>query len=194
MDGAIPPGGTEPNLAALREMGYDRLDLSWLVAARWNEPGSEVVLREMSLAGAGMGAVTLRGVFGGVTGEVFKADPGTATVALLGATAKRLDLTVENAGLFEHALGQEARKQSKTPEELRSEYGLAAAIAVPAVLGPSPAAKAIAQAAARFIAKPGRLSLSARTKDPAGLGIADFPILAEPALLLDRLEVAVTAE
>jgi hypothetical protein len=70
---------------------------------------------------------------------------------------------------------------------------MAAAIAVPAMLGGSGQAKAIGQAVARFVAKPGKLSISAKTKDPAGLGFADFA-MGDPGAILDKLEVTATAE
>jgi hypothetical protein len=71
---------------------------------------------------------------------------------------------------------------------------MAAAVAVPAMLGGSGQAKAIGQAVARFVAKPGKLSISAKTKDPAGLGIADFAVIGEPGAILEKLEVTATAE
>ena len=194
MSFAVPPDTTENGLKDLAAMGYKALDLSFLTAASWNEPGSELVVREVSLSGADMGRATLRGVLGNVGKDVFNPDSAVALVALVGATAKTLDLTVENKGLFERAIAEAARKQKRSPDDLRREYGIAAAVAAPAILGSSPSAKSLGQAIARFIAKPGRLSISAKTKDPAGLGIADIASLGEPAAILDRLEVTATAE
>jgi hypothetical protein len=105
-----------------------------------------------------------------------------------------LHLTLENKGLFERVIASESRKAKKSPEELRREYGMAAAIAVPAMLGNAPAAKTLGQAVARFVAKPGRLTISMTAKDPAGLGIADLAATPEPAAILDKLEITATAE
>ena len=91
-------------------------------------------------------------------------------------------------------LEQEARKKNKSVDDLRKEFGMAAATGVPAMLGNSGSAKAIGQAIARFVAKPGKLSISARTKDPAGLGIADLGSVGQPGAILDKLEVTATAE
>jgi len=191
---AVPPDAPENGLKELAAMGYKTLDLSFLTAANWNEPANELVVREVSVNGADMGRATLKGVFGNVGKDAFNADSAIALVALVGATARTLDLTVENKGLFERAIAEAARKQKRTPDDLRREYGMAAMVAVPAVLGSSPAAKNLAQAIARFIAKPGRLAISAKTKDPAGLGIADVAAVGEPAAILDKLEVTATAE
>jgi hypothetical protein len=191
---AVPPDSTENGLRELAAMGYKALDLSFLTAANWNEPANELVVREVSVSGADMGRTTLKGVLGNVGRDAFNADSAVALVALVGATARNLDLTVENKGLFERALAEAARKQKRSPDDLRREYGMAAAVAIPAVLGSSPAAKSLGQAIARFVAKPGRLAISARTKDPAGLGIADVAAAGEPAAILDKLEVTATAE
>ena len=175
-------------------MGYGNLDLSFATTASWNEPGSELVVREISVRGNEMGSATLRGVLANVGRDVFNPDTAVALVALAGATARNLDLTLENKGLFERVMAQAAVKQRKSSEDLRREYGMAAAIAVPSILGNSTAAKTVGQAVARFVAKPGRLNISARAKDPAGLGLADFVATPEPAALLDKLEVTATAE
>lgn len=191
---AVPPGTSENGLKNLAAMGYTSLNLSFLTAVGWNERSNELVVREVSLSGADMGAATLRGVLGGVSKDVFNPDSAVALVALVGATAKNLDLAIENKGLFERAVAEAARQQKRSPDDLRREYGMAAAVAIPAILGSSQASRTLGQAVARFIAKPGRLTISARTKDPAGLGIADVVSIGEPAAILDKLELTATAE
>ena len=191
---ALPPEPKDQGLKDLLAMGYRNLDLSWLTAATWNEAGAELAVREISFSGKDMGRATLRGVLGSVSKDVFSPDTAVATVALSGATVKSIELTVENAGLFERVVAQEARKQSRSPEEIRREYGAAAALAIPQIIGNSASAKALGQAVARFIAKPGRLAIAARTKDPAGLGFADVAALGEPAAVMDKLEVTATVE
>jgi hypothetical protein len=197
MDGfrmPIPPGTTEEGLKDLAAMGYKELDLSWATAAAWNAPTNELLVREVSVRGAGMGSTSLRATFGGVTRDAFSPDNALAMVTLLGATVRNADLTIENGGLLEKLLAREAGKQKKSVDDLRKEFGMAAAIAVPAMLGNSGQAKAIGQAVARFVAKPGKLSISARTKDPAGLGLADLTAIGEPGAILDKLEVTAAAE
>jgi hypothetical protein len=191
---AIPPDTKEDGLQEIAALGYRNLDLSWLTAASWNEAGNELVVKEMSISGAQMGSASLRGAFGGVTKDVFNLDNAVALVALFGATVKNAQLTIENGGLFEKLLEQEARKKKKSVDDLRKEFGVAAAIGVPVMLGNSANAKAIGQAVARFVAKPGKLTISARTKDPAGLGVADLGAIAQPGAILEKLEVTATAE
>jgi len=168
--------------------------VSFATAASWNEPGREIVVREVSLRGSDMGTAVLRGVIGNVGKDVFNVDPAVAMVAVVGATARSVELSVENNGLFDRLLAQQAKKQGKSADDLRREYGRAAAVAVPAMLDKSPSAKSLGQAIARFIAKPGRLTISARAKDAAGLGLSDLIGAPNPAAILDKLEITATAE
>lgn len=191
---SVPPKSQEEGLKELAALGYKAVDLSFLTAAVWNEAAQEIAISEMSLRGAEMGSVTVRGILGNVPRDAFNPDSAVAMVALIGATAKTLDVTVENRGLLDRLIEQEARKQKKKPEEVRREYGMAAAVVGPTMLGNSPSAKALGQALARFVAKPGRLVIQAKAKDPAGVGLADMAMLGEPAAILERLDVTAKAE
>jgi hypothetical protein len=191
---AVPGDTKEDGFKELAALGYKDVNLSFATAASWNEPGKEIVVREVSARGQDMGSVSLKGVLGNVTKDVFGTDSALAMVALVGATAKSVDLTVENTGLFDRFLAQEAKKQKRSPEAVRREYGTTAAVGIPAILGNSAQAKQIAQAVARFIAKPGKLTISARARDAVGLGVSDFALLGEPASILEKLDVTATAE
>jgi hypothetical protein len=181
-------------LGNLIGLGYDTLNLSLGAAANWNEARQEILIRDMSVRAAGMGSATLTGAIGHVSRDVFHPDSTVAAVALVGATAQSLDLTIQNGGLFERVIAREAKRQKRTPEGLRRDYGVAAAIGVPAALGNSAEAKTLGNAIARFIALPGRLTIQIKAKDGAGIGLADLAAGAEPAAMLDRLEVTATAQ
>ncbi len=190
----VPADLADENLKSIAGLGYKAVDVSGTVSLAWNEAGKEILLREVSFAGAEMGQVSLSGVIGGVTRDVFNPDTAVAVVALLGATARSADLTVENTGLFDRYLREEARKLKKTPEALRREYGAAAAFAVPLMLGNSDQAKVVGQSIARFIAKPTRLRIRAQARDSGGLGIAEMVGGLDPVALLEKLEITATTD
>ncbi|NNM73371.1 hypothetical protein [Enterovirga aerilata] len=178
----------------LLALGYDRVDASLTAHLAWNEPGQELVIREISAEGAGMGSVLVRGVVGDVGREAFGADPTLAAIAWMGASARALDVVVQDAGLLERFLSRKAAEKKRGVDDLRREYGMTAAIGIPVMLGNSPAAKEIGQAVARFIARPGRLTIEMRARDGAGLGIADLAGVSDPTELLDKVEINATAE
>lgn len=191
---AVPPGTEAPILSDLAGLGYTALDLSGTLDARWDEAAQEVTLRDVTLTGKDMGSAKITGTIGGIGKEVFDPEPMVSSLALLGASAKSLALTLENGGLFQRFVDQQAKVQSLKPEELQQEYGTAAMLGIPAVLGGSPSAKALGQAVSRFVVKPGRLSVSATAKDPGGLGLMDVSTAPSPGKIFDRLTVSATAE
>jgi hypothetical protein len=191
---ALPSNSTDDGIKELVALGYKDIDVSLLAAATWNEAASEITLNEVSFQGHDMGNIGLTGRIGNVGKDLFNADTAIATVALVGAKAKALDLTVENRGLFERYMAKAAKEQKTTPESLRRTYAAAAAFVVPAMIGNSEQAQTLSQAIARFIAKPGKLTVNATPKDPAGFGIAEAVVLPDPKAILDKLNVSAKAE
>jgi hypothetical protein len=190
----VPPNPSDPGFAMLAQLGYPRIEGSLGINLGWNETGQEIVLREVSVDGKDMGTATLRGVIGKVGRDIFNEDTAVASVALLGAAARSVELTIDNRGLFERVIAREARRQKRPPEDVRREYGMAASVGIPVILGNSQPAKTLAQAVARFVAKPGKLTIQARAKQQAGYGVADY--MANPTLggILEAIDVTATAE
>ena len=191
---ALPSNSKDDGIKELVALGYKNVDVSLLAAATWNEAANEIALSEVSFQGEEMGNVALTGIIGNASKDLFNADTALATVALLGTRAKALDLTVENKGMFERYMAKAAKEQKTTPESLRRTYAAAAAFVVPAMVGSSEQAQVLGQAIARFIAKPGKLTVNATPKDPSGLGIAEAAILQDPKAILDKLNVSAKAE
>lgn len=190
----VPADSPPEALKAFAEMGYQALDVSFTGATHWDAAASELSLSEFSLSGQGMGAMSLTGVLGRVGKEAFDPDPAVSLVALLGATAKTFRVTVSNGGLVDRMVADQAAKRGKSPDELRRDLGSMAAVGIPPMLGNGPGAQAIGGALARFIAKPGKLTISARAKDAGGLGIADVSALGDAASVMEKLDVTATAE
>ncbi|WP_262267605.1 hypothetical protein [Microvirga yunnanensis] len=191
---ALPSNSQDEGVKELVALGYKTIDVSFLAAATWNEAASEIALSEVSFQGQDMGNLGLTGRIGNVGRDLFNPDTALATVALVGARAKALDLSVENKGLFERYMAKTAKEQKTTPESLRRTYAAAAAFVVPAMIGSSEQAQTLSQAIARFIAKPGKLSVSATPKDPSGLGVAEAMVVQDPKAILEKLNVSAKAE
>lgn len=195
LDGlAFPVPADAAGLAPLAALGYKDVNLSGVLDSSWNEEAREVSIRELSVSGKEMGNAKLTATLGGIGREVFNPDAAISSLALLGATAKALALTVENSGLFERFVADQAKAQSLKPLELQREYSTAAQLGIPAVLGNSASAKALGQAVARFVTKPTRLTVTAAAKNPAGLGLLDVSTAASPGKVFDRLNVTATTE
>ena len=183
-----------PGAGSLALYGYRDLDLNVAADTSWDEHTQELSVGEISVSGKDMGRLRLNGKLGGIGPEVFDPDTAVSSFAMLSATAKAIDLTVENGGFFERFIDATAKSLSLKPDELRKEYVSASVIGVPIILGNSPGAKAIGTAMGKFVTKPGTLSISAKAKNGAGLGIADFSTAPTPAAVLDKLDIDAKSE
>ncbi|WP_200913203.1 hypothetical protein [Methylobacterium sp. Leaf106] len=182
-----------PGLGSLGAYGYRDLDLNVVADTAWNEAAKELSFSEVSVSGKDMGSVTINGTLGGIGPAVFDPDPSVSTFAMLGATAKALDLRIENTGLFERFIASQSKSLSLKPEELTQEYVTATTFGVPAILGNSAGAKAIGAALGQFVTKPGTFLLSAKAKNAGGIGMLEFSAAPTPGAVLDRLDVSAKA-
>lgn len=183
-----------PAAKDLLAMGYRNIDLSAKLSLAWQEASKEFAIRTLSLGGAGMARLDATGTLGNIGKEIFTGDLALAQVALLGATAKTVEFKLQNLGLAEKLIENEAKKSKRKVEDVRREYGMMASLGLAAILGPSDGAKALANAVARFVAKPGTLTVKATAKTPAGLGLADVIALGEPTEIFEKIDVNATAE
>ncbi|WP_311275206.1 hypothetical protein [Methylobacterium sp. WCS2018Hpa-22] len=182
-----------PGLGSLGAYGYRDLDLNVVADTAWNEAAKELSFSEVSVSGKDMGSVKVNGILGGIGPAVFDPDPSVSTFAMLGATAKTLDLRIENSGLFERFIASQSKSLSLKPEELTQEYVTATTFGVPAILGNSAGAKAIGAALGQFVTRPGTFLLSAKAKNAGGIGMLEFSAAPTPGAVLDRLDVSAKA-
>ena len=161
--------------------------------AAWDDAARTVALRDVTVSGKDIGSVKLAALFGGIGPELFSGSASAQTMLLFSGNARTLDLTVENAGLFERFLAAQSKDLSLKPDELRKEYVTASLLGVPIILGNSAAAKGIGAAMGQFVMKPGKLVVHAKSKEPAGIGFIDLGAARSPAAVLDRLEVEAKA-
>jgi hypothetical protein len=178
----------------LAAMGYAKVQASFGAAVSWDAAAQQLAIRDWSVRGTDMGSITVRGLIGNVSPDLFSPDQALAEIAAVGTTVRALDVTVQNDGLAERLLAFKAKEAGRTVDDLRSELGLGAAILIPAQLGGSAAAKALGQAVGKFVARPGTLKVELRAKRPDGLGIIDYLADPNPATLLDNFDVTATAQ
>lgn len=189
----LPQNSSEEGIKFLKALGYSALDMSAKLAARWDEPAREIAITDLSVSGAGMGSARLSGTLGNIGREAIEADQSMALVAFMGATAKSLSLKVDNAGLAEKALAFQARQQGRKPEELKTELGGMAQMAIPMMLGNSDEAKAIAGALAKFAVRNKSLAIDLTAKNAGGLGLPDVMAVGNPADALKLVTVKASA-
>lgn len=190
----VVEGPNNPAAADLIAMGYKLLDLSARIDLAWEAARSELAIRSISFGGAGMAKLDAKGTLGNVTKDLFSSDLALAQVAALGATARSVEAKLQNLGIFEKLIENEARKAKRKPDEIRQQYAMMASLGLSAILGPSEAAKTLTAAISRFVAKPGTLTVQANAKSSGGLGLADVITLGDPTEIFDKLDIKASAE
>lgn len=190
----VTEGTGNPVARDMIAMGIRTLDLSAKLDLAWAEARNEIEIRTLSLGSAGLIRFDASGTLGNATKELFSSDLALAQVAMLGATARRVEAKLQNFGLIEKIIANEARKAKSEPEALRQQFAMMATLGLSAILGPSDAAKTLTAAVGRFAAKPGTLTVAASAKSTGGLGLADVITLSDPTEILDKIDLKASAE
>lgn len=184
-----------PETQGLRALGYDKIDVSFGLAAKWDEPSQTIKVTDLSTDGASMGALAVTATFGNALKDLFSTNPSVMQGAALGLTAKDISLKLDNAGLFERVIEQTAQKQHRSAAEVRRELAASAALMIPTFLGGGESAQAVSSAVAKFFARPKSLSLTAKAKNPGGLGMLDLMMAnGNPASLVPKLDITAKAD
>lgn len=189
----IVEGSGNPAARDMIAMGIRSLDLSAKLDLAWEAAKNEIAIRSLSLGSAGLVQLDASGTLGNVTKDLFSNDLALAQVAMLGATARGLQVKLQNFGLIEKLIENEARKSKRKAEEVRQQYAMIASLGLAAILGPSDAAKALTAAVSRFVAKPGTLNVAASAKSQTGLGLADVITMTEPTEIFDKIDLKADA-
>ena len=174
-------------------MGIRSLDLNARIDLAWEAARSELVIRQIALGDAGLARLEASATLGNVTKDLFSSDIALAQVAALGATARGLTAKLENFGLVEKLIADQARKAGRKPEEMRQQFAMVASLGLASILGPSDAAKTLTAAVSRFVAQPGTLILDAKAKSASGLGLADVITITDPTEILDKIDLKAEA-
>ncbi|HEY5796694.1 MAG TPA: hypothetical protein VIU82_16920 [Bosea sp. (in: a-proteobacteria)] len=190
----ITEGAGNPAARDMIAMGIRSLDLSAKLDLAWEAARNELAIRQVSFGGAGLARLEASATIGNVTKDLFSSDIALAQVAALGATARGLNAKLENFGLVEKLIANEARKAGRKPEEMRQQFAMIASLGLASILGPSDAAKALTAAVSRFAAKPGTLTVEASAKSASGLGLADVIAITDPTEILDKIDLKANAQ
>lgn len=190
----VVEGAGNPAARDLIAMGYRNLDLSAKLDLGWNATSNELAIRTLSFGGGGMGQFEASGTIGNVTKDLFSSDLALAQIAALGATARNVQAKLQNLGLFEKLVENEARKAGRKPDEVKRQYAMMASLGLAAILGPSDGAKTLAAAISRFVAQPGTLSVEARARNAGGLGLADVIAISDPTEIFDKIDLKANAQ
>ncbi len=186
--GPLPTDTTDTTIQTLASLGYRDLNLSGGVKANL-DPKTEELEFNSTLSSQNMANIAISSRFGNISANSLIASPSNAPITLLGASVKSFRIAVENRGLVERLIDQQAIKTKRTAEQVRASYASAAAASLQIYLGMSENAKGLTKTLVSFINNPKKLMISGQSKKPAGVTIADTATGEGPAAILDLFEL-----
>ena len=174
-------------------LGYRDFDLSGNTKLYWNAPESELML-DVALSGANIGAVRTSSRIGGLTQDMLLSDPANAAIYAMAATIKTATVEIENRGLAERLIDQDAIKTKRTPEQVKKAYASVAAASLQLYLGASDTAMRLTRSIVKFVENPGKLSITAQSKSKDGVGIADTTLAEGPGAVIDLFDITTSSD
>lgn len=177
----------------LRAFGYERLDLGFSAAGRYDPASRKLTIEDYTLNGAGAGRLSIAADLSGVDPAMLTASDSTQRLlAAASASVASLKVAFANQGLVEKSFAYAAAQQGKKPEALRKEASTMAAQVLPLLLGGDPSSLALAQSVQTFLANPKNFTLSLQARgEPVPL--ARLSAIRDPATFLALVEVRLEA-
>lgn len=191
----IPADLEEEVFVEARKLGLETLAFSYGLAAGWDEPNSNLVIRDISLSSKDFGSVNFAGLVSGFTEEFFSFDVNRAQAALFGLAGREVKLTIKDEGLMAKAIKLYALQNDMTEDQVRATLTLVAGMMLPQVAAEQPKLQNAVEALVQFISKPGTLTVTVKSTGANGLGIFDLVSASDnPMGLLDKVDIQATAE
>ncbi|QCL97381.1 hypothetical protein [Agrobacterium tumefaciens] len=191
----IPADSEEEVFVEARKLGLETLAFSYGLAAGWDEPNSNLVIRDISLSSKDFGSVNFAGLVSGFTEEFFSFDVNRAQAALFGLAGREVKLTIKDEGLMAKAIKLYALQNDMTEDQVRATLTLVASMMLPQVAAEQPKLQNAVEALVQFISKPGTLTVTVKSTGANGLGIFDLVAASDnPMGLLDKVDIQATAE
>ncbi|WP_037470742.1 hypothetical protein [Sinorhizobium fredii] len=191
----VPADAQDETSVQLRKLGFEELVVSSNIQAAWDEPNQTLAIKDISLSGKDVGGLSLSGLMGGFTKDFFSGDTAMAQVALLGLTAREMNLKIEDKGGMAKGIKFYADQNGMTEDQARGMLTMMAAAVLQQLAADQPKLQGPVDALSRFIAKPGTFTLAVRSKAETGIGAFDLIAASEnPVLLLDKVDLEATAQ
>lgn len=196
LDGLFAPFPSDPEDEISQTMiglGYRDFDLSGLAELRWNDTGTDLAAN-LAVSAANMGSLSANAHIGGVSQRQMVGDSTTALLSIMAATLKSATIGIENRGLAERMIDQDAVKTKRSSEQVKKAYASVAAASLQLYLGTNETAMRLTRSIVRFIENPSKFSILVRSRNPDGVSIADTTLAEEPGAILDLFDITTSSE
>ena len=180
---------------ALAALGYDKLDLTTALGAKYDAQKKEFSLDELSLRDDAVGALRFAAFLAHVSPDLMSGDENATKSAIAALVFWRADLHLENLGALDRFVAAQAKQIGKSEASVRENLaagGKAMTRSLFAAGGkPDPRVDGVAEAVGAFLK--GAKSFDLRLSAPDGLGAIDLMMAGKLGALTDRLNIEAKA-
>lgn len=176
----------------LAAFGYDRLDFGMRVVGGHDPAQRKASIEDFTISSEGVGSLQFKAALGNVDKGLWSSDRTVQAAALLLADASRVEMSFNNAGLFEKTIAYVAKMQKRKAEDLRKEWAGLAGQLLPALMGGDPTALKLAGEVQKFILEPKSLKIVVTAKG-GSLPLAQLASMQQPMELLQKVTIEAQA-
>ena len=188
----------EPLEGRLRTLGYDTLSLDLVAAGRWEAATGAADVRELTLAGEGLGTLSLsaraRGLKPATIGAIRESLDNVQGLLkeLQAISFSSFTLAYDDAGLADRLIDRAAR-DADTDRAALAEGLAGSAAALVGAFGDGAFIADVRETVQSFLTRPGTLTVSAAPQEPVSAAEVLAASLMRPALLPRLLGLDLTA-
>jgi hypothetical protein len=184
----VPADSRDEGIRTLRELGISTLDMSAGLKVNWDETTSRLAISELGGEIDKFAKLAITGEIANIPRAVFENPQTNWPIALMGGSAQKLSVSLDNLGGLQKLLEKTAKDQKKTPEQLRVELATMAPAIIGAFMSTHPDAQALSEAIGGFAKGLGAFSIAVRGATPGGITAADVMAAGQnPAALLQKV-------
>jgi len=177
----------------LRDMGYERLDLSFLVDMFWNPADRTMALRNIAFAGKNIGEISFQGTLLNFDERFFSADSSWILAAIAGSAISELDITVADSGVIDRFIEWETTQINISRQELKDSLYEIAVKSPPLLLKNSKDTLQVSDAFGAFVRDSDILHIRMSAREKQGISLTDFTdVQNDLSILLDRIDLDVS--
>lgn len=191
----IPENINETVYQQIHNLGYDIVTISSTTDIEWDQDNQTLIVHDISFNGDDMGRFSMSGLIGGFKKDFFSANKVLAQVALLGLTARELNLNLTDSGFINRVVEIQAKDQNMAPAALRSLIASTVKNSLQISFGDQPKMQPVITAFANFLNKPSNFSVEVKSKSEKGLGLFDFmAAYQDPTTLIEKVDITVKTD
>jgi hypothetical protein len=162
------------DMAPLKAIGIETLDLGADIKARWDEATRTIAVENIALSGVDLGSLAISGTIANAGAELFSEDDKVALAASMTLTVTNVKIDIQNGGIAPALIAAAAAEQKLDPAAFHVQLAAMSRALPMGILGATQEALQVGEALGSFLEGTPNLTITLTSVDPNGLGLAEF--------------------